>query len=71
MKKPIAKKPKATEKQIFDIIKWIMDHKDDEKAMDTLSNIVFPLTSKYKSRYGNYNRGSSEIPLDDSHDDLG
>ena len=42
---------KMSKKTLLEIITWILDHKDDTQAMDTLSTMIFPHTSKYKERY--------------------
>lgn len=36
-----------------DILHWIMDHADDEDAMDRINKATFPFTSKYK-KYSNW-----------------
>lgn len=37
---------------IGQIVQWIITHTEDERAMNTISNLVFPNTTKYKSTYG-------------------
>lgn len=36
---------------VEEIVLWILENKDDIKKMDTISNVVFTYTSKYKSYY--------------------
>jgi len=54
-----------SKKTLLEIIAWILDHKDDTKAMDNLSNIIFPHTSKYKDRYP-----KSDVRVQSSGDDI-
>lgn len=42
----------AKELDIKEVIDWIVNHTDDQRAMDTISNLVFPNTTRYKNRYG-------------------
>ena len=36
---------------VEEVILWIMDHTDDEEAMNKIANASYPYTTKYKTRY--------------------
>lgn len=40
----------ATEEELRKIISWVLDYSDDQHAMDRLSLLIFPYTTKYKER---------------------
>lgn len=48
----MAKKEKTErEAKIEEILLWIIENSSDEEAMDKISTLVFPYTTKYKKIY--------------------
>lgn len=37
--------------KVKEILQWILDNSSDIEAMDKISNLTYPYTSKYQARY--------------------
>ena len=44
------------EKQTRMFIEWVLDNTENERLMDKMSNLIYPYTSKYKTRYPDIDR---------------
>lgn len=46
------------------IINWILDNKEQQDEIDTVSNFIFPYTTKYKERYKRYRDDNDHSEVD-------